>query len=190
MLFRAKAYIKFLLNSTNQHGVHSPFVYSLVTLCFYKRTKKESSVLIKEIFKKNNSGLRFKDAKLLNRLIPYFQYHKTLILGKSSGFVSQIAQVNNSISVYTSFLTEENFDFIYLDFQTDTYTSEIFEKLFLKIHNNSLLLIHGICTSEKSIQLWNTLKEHPRVRVTINTYYFGFVFFRKEQAKEHFTIRM
>lgn len=30
-------YLKFLLKSSNQHGVHSPFVYHLVTNCFYKK---------------------------------------------------------------------------------------------------------------------------------------------------------
>ena len=41
-----KSYINFLWNSKNQHGVHSPFVYNLVTKCFYD-TKKypEYSVL-------------------------------------------------------------------------------------------------------------------------------------------------
>jgi predicted O-methyltransferase YrrM len=31
------SYIKFLIQSTNQHGVHSPFVFKLVTDCFYKK---------------------------------------------------------------------------------------------------------------------------------------------------------
>ena len=42
------AYIKFLKSSTNQHGIHSPFVYKLVTDCFYDLKKhKEYEVLKK-----------------------------------------------------------------------------------------------------------------------------------------------
>ena len=34
-MYQILSYIKFLFKSTNQHGVHSPFVYQLVTKCFY-----------------------------------------------------------------------------------------------------------------------------------------------------------
>jgi hypothetical protein len=39
-------------------------------------------------------------------------------------------------------------------------------------------------------EAWQTIKAHPKVSVTIDTYQWGMVFFRKEQAKEHFTIRI
>ena len=34
-----KSYLKFLFHSKNEHGVHSPFVFDLVTKCFYNNTK-------------------------------------------------------------------------------------------------------------------------------------------------------
>ncbi|MCU4188562.1 class I SAM-dependent methyltransferase [Flavobacterium sp. HXWNR29] len=34
-----KSYLKFLFHSKNEHGIHSPFVFDLVTKCFYDNTK-------------------------------------------------------------------------------------------------------------------------------------------------------
>lgn len=46
MLQEIKSYLKFIYNSKNQHGVHSPFVFDLVTKCFYDSTKySEYSIL-------------------------------------------------------------------------------------------------------------------------------------------------
>ena len=38
MLYQVKSYLKFRIKSSNQHGVHSPFVYDLITKCFYDKT--------------------------------------------------------------------------------------------------------------------------------------------------------
>lgn len=46
MLHIVKSYFYFLWSSTNQHGVHSPFVFDLVTKCFYDKTNyPEYSIL-------------------------------------------------------------------------------------------------------------------------------------------------
>ncbi|WP_445720277.1 O-methyltransferase [Flavobacterium sp.] len=42
-----KSYLKFLFHSKNEHGVHSPFVYDLVTKCFYDNTKYPEYELVK-----------------------------------------------------------------------------------------------------------------------------------------------
>lgn len=46
MLQQIKSYLNFLYHSKNEHGVHSPFVFNLVTKCFYdKQNYPEYSVL-------------------------------------------------------------------------------------------------------------------------------------------------
>lgn len=48
MLFQLKSYLQFLWHSKNEHAVHSPFVFGLLTKCFYdKKLKKEYIVLKK-----------------------------------------------------------------------------------------------------------------------------------------------
>ena len=43
-----KSYLKFLWNSINEHGVHSPFVFDLVTKCFYDKSSKPQYLLLKK----------------------------------------------------------------------------------------------------------------------------------------------
>ena len=46
MLFQIKSYLKFLWHSKNEHAVHSPFVFNLITKCFYdKKPRPEYAVL-------------------------------------------------------------------------------------------------------------------------------------------------
>jgi predicted O-methyltransferase YrrM len=46
MLFQIISYINFLYNSKNEHGIHSPFVFDLVTKCLYDKKKyPEYSIL-------------------------------------------------------------------------------------------------------------------------------------------------
>ena len=52
MRYQILSYIKFLLRSKNQHGVHSPFVYNLITKCFYDKTNYSAYKQIKQ-YKQN-----------------------------------------------------------------------------------------------------------------------------------------
>mgnify|MGYP000441011722 CR=1 FL=1 len=64
MLFILKSYLKFLWNSKNEHGVHSPFVFDLVTKCFYDTKKHTEYSLLKEYRKsllKNKNYIEVSD---------------------------------------------------------------------------------------------------------------------------------
>ena len=52
MFFIIVEYFKFLKKSTNQHGVHSPFVFNLVTKCLYKRPTKEQKEFYRKIYQR------------------------------------------------------------------------------------------------------------------------------------------
>ena len=57
-------YLSFLWKSTSEHGVHSPFVYNLVTQCFYNSQKKPS--------KNYPKGISEKKGQFILRLLAYF----------------------------------------------------------------------------------------------------------------------
>lgn len=189
MRFKIKAYLRFLSKSTNQHRVHSPFVYNLVTRCFYNTEKRKAYRSIKSIYKKADKKIivRYRTAKLLNRILPYFDI-KTVLVLTDSGFISEVLSIENLVTINNGIQSKNDYDMIYLDINQLQYHLNI-ELLLSKVHNNSVIILNSIYESEANTILWKTIKEHPKITVTIDTFYLGFVFIRNEQAKEHFTIR-
>ena len=82
-------------------------------------------------------------------------------------------------------------DFVYFDgnHQKEA-TLKYFEFCLQYINNNSVFVFDDIHWTKNMEEAWEEIKKHPRVKVTIDTFQWGIVFFREEQVKEHFTIRV
>lgn len=257
MFYQIKSYIKFLLKSTNQHGVHSPFVFNLVTKCFYDKTKYEEYTKIEQYrtaLLKNRNTIEVTDlgvgskttkqnkrvisqiaknvstskhrTKLLYRLVKYFNCKNSLELGTSLGVGAQAMSLGNPKGNITTIegcpnlakFSKENFKQLHLHniealignfldkievLKPKTYdlvffdgnhqkeaTIKYFEILLPKTHNNTIFIFDDIYWSKDMTKAWEIIKQHPKVTVSIDTFFWGFVFFRKEQSKEHFIIRL
>lgn len=254
----AYSYITYLIRSSNQHGVHSPFVYQFVTQCIYNKKDNKDGQLLKKIkqsllsnkstikvtdfgagsrvFKSDyreiqkiaqTAGISTKRSKLLNRIIRYFKPHKILEIGTSLGLASsamalgnpesqitsiegcpetsRIAQetfnyfnINNITTVVSNFDDyidhidkNEKLDFIYFDGNhSKKATLSYFHKLLPTTKNNSIWIFDDIHWSQGMEEAWLEIVANPNVTVSIDTFQWGIVFFRKEQEKEHFTIRI
>lgn len=262
MLFQIKSYLKFLWNSKNEHGVHSPFVFSLLTKCFYDKKPKPEYQILKnyrksllenknfievtdfgagsKVFKSNKrqiskiastAGISPKRAELLFRVTNYFQPKNILEIGTSLGLATSALALGNTkakvitlegcpqtanqcqlqlqkfnldnvdsvVTEFDSYLQDiklrlntetENFDLIYFDGNhSKKATLSYFELLLPTINNDSVWIFDDIHWSPEMEEAWEIIKNHPKVKVTIDTFQWGFVFFRHEQEKEHFTIR-
>ena len=166
-VFKILHYLKFLLNSTNQHGVHSPFIYSYVTKCLYAKSKypqsKSMNVLLKSIGYFNIKEVNIPENQQAQKIVQEYFPHVNI-----SSRPSKILWVSAYQSkLLVTVLSDEN-----------------------SLMNDSLLLIDGIYSNSRNYTVWRTLKNNKKVRVTVDMYYCGAVFFRKEQAKEHFKIRI
>lgn len=257
MLYQIKSYIKFLLRSTNQHGVHSPFVYKLITRCFYDNSKHDAYTRLasfRKALRKNKlkidvtdlgSGSRVfnsnqrsvsemaekvssskKETKLLFRFVNYLQINNSLELGTSLGIATQALSYGNpdskittiegcpNISAFTKGtfgqfnlknidvltgdfsdvikpLTNNTYDLIYFDGNHQKRaTLDYFETLLPTATNETVFIFDDIYWSKDMTEAWEIIKKHPQVTVTIDTFFWGIVFFRTEQKKEHFTIRV
>lgn len=66
-------------------------------------------------------------------------------------------------------------------------TLRYFEALLQKINPNSVLVFDDIYWSEGMHRAWEEIKKHPRVSLSIDTFYSGYVFFREEiKEKQHY----
>jgi len=251
-------YLKFFLKSSNQYGVHSPFVYNFTTKCLRKKTDPnvwhsflkikrqllENKTTLKvtdfgtgsRIFKSDKrkvskitkiAGISNKKARLLILLVHYFRPENILEIGTSLGLGTSAIKIgyknskmitlegcpetskvafdlfkkNNfiHINIITGNFNEtlpdvsknNNFDFIYFDGNHNKKsTLAYFETCLRTINNNSVWVFDDIYWSKEMKEAWVEIKNHPKVTVTVDIFYWGIVFFRKEQAKEHFKIRV
>lgn len=256
-MYQILAYIKFLLKSSNQHGVHSPFVYDLVTKCFYDKTKHPEYETLKiyrselfqntktititdfgsgsKVFKSDErainaiaktSGTSLKNSKLLFRIVRYFQSTSILELGTNLGIGTYALALGNPLKKITTIegceeihkvaeqqfldkkivnihsiqgkfkeelqqLTTNPWDLIFFDgHHSKEATLDYFEMLLPSAHNDAVFIFDDIYWSKGMTEAWETIKAHPQVTVTVDIFNWGLVFFRKEQAKEHFKIRV
>ena len=259
MLLQIKSYIKFLWNSKNEHGVHSPFVFDLITNCFYDTKKFSEYSILKNyrnsllqnkntievtdfgsgsrVFKSNtrainqiakNAGITKKRAELLFRITNYFQPESILEIGTSLGLATSalslgnvkskittiegcpntfafaqkqfeefgfknITSINTEFSSYLKNyqLSIINYQLIYFDGNhSKQATLDYFELLLPTTTNESVWIFDDIHWSKGMEAAWEIIKSHPNVTVSIDTFQWGLVFFRTEQPKEHFVIRV
>jgi len=164
-VFRFLSRVKFLLSATNQHGVHSPFVYNFITKGLYQKGTKTFSVT----------------ENVLIKSISYFSYQKIRIIKGSHELKSKLDSVFENLE-YESL----PYDIMYTNVKNEPFKNIDTQYR----HNESMLIVTGIYESKKNLALWNEIKKREEVRVTIDVYHCGLVFFRREQAKEHFKIRI
>lgn len=69
-------------------------------------------------------------------------------------------------------------------------TERYFKTILQKTHNNSIIVLDDIHWSREMHKAWETIKNHPAVRCTIDLFFVGIVFLREEfKEKQHFVIR-
>lgn len=163
-LFNFLAYIRYYILAKNKHGVHSPFVFHLLTkvikpkkrICF-KRSKKHE--------------------QLIKRLAAHFKPQSIVEIGSES-------LQAQSESHYASFenLHDSTIDFIFLN----SVTQKTLETALKYMHNDSVLMLNNIHQAKEE---WQYIQSHSKVNVSIKLFYIGLIFLREQQEEQHFTIR-
>lgn len=163
-------YLKFLYRSTNEHGVHSPFVFSLLTKGIYNKDKKW-----RQYSKKQN---------FIPRVMDYFQPKSIWLCNQQEKKLPSFIEVVNNLSEIS-----KKVDLIWLE---DNCNGKMFrlQNLISVMHNDSVLLVNKSKKTKELESLWQKIIRDERFIVTIDFYYYGLAFTRCEQMKQHFILRM
>ena len=256
-MYQLLQYLKFLCTATNQHGVHSPFVYDLVTQCFYAKTDKDIASQLKAYrnallsktetltitdygagskrYRTNQrsvkqivrtSGTSMKRARFMFRIVNYLKPKHILELGTSLGIATQAMALGNPEAHIVSIegcphisntakqqldqfqmhgvnlksgafeshlptLKNQQWDLVFFDGNHQkAATLQYFEQLLPTAHNGTVFIFDDIYWSKAMTEAWNMMAQHPKVSVTVDTFHWGLVFFKKELTKENFKIRV
>ena len=82
-------------------------------------------------------------------------------------------------------------DFLYVDGNHNYQsTLQYFNLALTKKHHHSVFVFDDINWNEDMQKAWQEIKNHPEVTISIDLFYVGIIFFRKEQhQKEHFVLK-
>ena len=106
--------------------------------------------------------------------------------------ITNIAVINNNIDmVLKNTLAEmSSVDLVFFDgnHQREA-TRNYFEKCLQYHHNNTVFIFDDIHWSNEMEGAWNYITAKPEVTLSLDLFFMGIVFFRKELSKENFSIR-
>lgn len=85
---------------------------------------------------------------------------------------------------------EQKTDFVFIDGNhTEEATLRYFDWILPKAYDKTVIVFDDIYWSEGMISAWKKIKQHPQVSITIDLFWIGLVFFKKDQVKEDFKVR-
>lgn len=84
-----------------------------------------------------------------------------------------------------------SYDLIFIDGHHDgAATQQYFEDLLPYTHDHTVFILDDIYWSAGMTAAWKQLQKHPSVTASIDTFYMGFLFLRKEQQQQAFYVKL
>lgn len=160
------AYLKYLWRSTNAHGVHSPFVYELVTRAL--RCKKRHSL------------------HPAADQLPFFKHMPSKYQRALNNSLHHLFGADALRTAALTGLTKKEYpDLAFIDL---TVAAEIPnpDRYLTLLQNDTPLVVR----KEGDHPFWDTLTQHPDLHLTIDLFGLGMAWKRKQQASENFIIRL
>lgn len=158
--------VLFWFQAQNRHGVHSPFIYEFLDRAVYAPGVKQGG-----------AGQRLLRAARVH-------FNPKCIWMASNLPVNSGIRGNLEVD---STQSGPPFDLLVFD-KPSPEVGEILSDPG-QWHNDSIVYLGNLRGSASAYAMWEQISLHPSIRVVVESYREGLLFFRKEQARQHFKIR-
>lgn len=165
-------------------------------------------------------GVSRKKSKLLNRLVSYFEPASVLDYSDTCGLAAISLYTDNSATVHAldtqkkpipaTLKQKKNLQFFTEDLKqqlenlkqdppqlihvgkkhTEAQLKSIFDTIIPYTSSESIVIFDGIYQSPETAAAWEQLKNHKEIKVSLDLYFWGILFFKQDQAEQHFKIRV
>lgn len=162
-IYYYKQLIKHYVSATFIDVLHSPFVFQLYNDCI----KKNSNVSVPKFVPQSTDYINKRVETILAKFT--FQYPKSI-------YTNHIQDITPGVP------------FI-LNATQDISFTELQEKL-LTAHNDSVCIYRNMYHSSAHTDYWNNFKQLEGVTASVDLFFVGFIFIRKEQRKQTFNLRL
>ncbi|GAA3963640.1 hypothetical protein [Mucilaginibacter dorajii] len=191
-------YLRHRLTANNRHGIHSPFVYQLIDTVIYNyHNQKAYHEIAIELSGQNiatERKLPVKVLKLIYRLTKHFNPSSIVEVGeggRTSHYLQKavpLAKIDNVNDAELKGGLTTCADMVI--FNNDVLNLQVFETLLTAVYPDTIMIFTGVHNNTDAKRVWDQVKAHPRVTLTIDLFWIGLVFFKLGRAeKEHFKIK-
>ena len=152
------AYFRYRWKAHNRHGVHSPFAYAFVEDVIEDRKRTTLSDIA--IPWTHKPALRYD--RLLRRMMAYYGYKSIINLTTGDNKINAV------------------YDVLLIDSDKSAEWLQMLNNNKELIGNDSALVLAGIHNTKSHSEAWQKVCAAPMVRMSIDLYDIGLLFFKKE----------
>ncbi|MBS1775452.1 MAG: hypothetical protein JSS64_04135 [Bacteroidetes bacterium] len=182
-------YIKYRRHAKNRHGVHSPFVYELTEALLKKKNAAPHLMLATT-----------RHRKLVNKILTHFECQHILWVTNNDGEQETFLSIQHNSESDVQLRTER-FDFAQFStypapelYLIDLPNSDDWQRAWSKykshLRPNDIIALIGIHHSKEHSEAWKKVCESQSVRMSIDLFKVGLLFFKDEfKERQHFILR-
>jgi hypothetical protein len=183
--------IKYTWKAKGRHGIHSPFGYDLVDICFRIPVSRKNIDACSAKMNVHANTLRCS-----MQLLKHLKQNTLLTESAMEKDVDYLVKELNipttvhNLSFFKQLEKEKHASIILLTVESrnDGILKVVNEFLPL-LDENSLILIDGIRANDRVYSEWKQLSEKNELHFSADVFYFGILAKRSFQEKEHFILR-